>query len=249
MRLADGELSFVFRCSVPHILPMLRPCFAHASCCGGHASPTWFPWRTRGVPWRRNDVFSSDWFLAQAEVAALRQSKEDVMKDTMISLCYKIESHKTLSFHTSSSKLSCLNQKTLWIYCMFFLSLCRLKDMECLRKTHEEATHWTHWAWWVWSNTLYSSIFGRGVFHCFPDSLRRWFKKAKNRTRRCLTPWHWNFLSGWVRNRLQAVELVEAEKQVALAKSKERWGGVTGLWLVKGSLLVQNVGWLRARLV
>lgn len=30
-------------------------------------------------------------------------------------------------------------------------------------------------------------------------------------------------------NRLQAVELVEAEKQVALAKSKERWGGVTGL--------------------
>lgn len=59
------------------------------------------------------------------------------MKDTMISLCYKIESHKTLSFHTSSSKLSCLNQKTLWIY-VFFESV---KDMECLRKTHEEATH------------------------------------------------------------------------------------------------------------
>lgn len=85
------------------------------------------------------------------------------------------------------------------------------------------------------------SMFGCGVFRCFRESLRRWRKKAKNRTRRCLTL---KFPHVWLGsgNRLQAVELVEAEKQVALAKSKERWGGVTGERLVKGSLLVQNVG-------
>ena len=135
-----------------------------------------------------------------------------------------------------------------------FLSLCRLKDMECLRKTHEEATHWIplsvmglvqHVA------TLYSSIFGRGVFHCFPDSLRRWLKKAKNRTRRCCDAWHWNFLmSDWV--------LGIDFRQWNLWKQRNRlpWqslrsGGVASLvcdWW-KAVCWYKNVGWLRARLV
>ena len=83
---------------------------------------------------------------------------------------------------------------------------------------------------WSWCFPLFSGLFEEMV------------KKSEEQNKamlRCLTL---KFPHVWLGsgNRLQAVELVEAEKQVALAKSKERWGGVTGLWLVKGSLLVQK---------